>query len=507
MTLRPGETPGRAIAVFPFLKTTDPIRLGSFLFRSTDDTSDLETEDAANVREISKMLFLKDDLRIRSSCYTMLPAVDLEKTHPAILELERIQAIIAYCYSAPRHTFGDVFLHFEHASLAVFSPHSVIAFLVRPDHHVSPAVELPPLEADEQHWVPGYEGRYNFHNPFWVVKGSRLYPPVPHISLNQSQNLAWDVGRAFTEAPQHHLLPTLIEEPTSENARRAMTAIQWYNRANSYRVSDSEAILDLAIGFEALLGLPRDDKTERFIDAISLLLGRVPRLNSWAVQFYAARSDVAHEGRTDRLRLMPTGQKLKEEGPEYQSLISYGRQIFQLCVGSVLFGTYLAQRSELNDKLTTNQERLELICKTLSDKSLAPIDRFTSIDDIVAAADEYRYVGDAGLRLETMLGALQLAAKNFLECDIPTEPSIRTHLSDLIAAKKSKDGYEILSAIEAWHNAMPKGPLEPRSPEGIMRRLTEIIWHYNCMRYFHMKNERKNNSGEAVSTPKSAGTA
>ena len=68
----------------------------------------------------------------------------------------------------------------------------------------------------------------------------------------------------------------------------------------------------------------------------------MPRLNSWAVQFYAARSDVAHEGRTDRLRLMPTVQKLNEEGPEYQSLISYGRQIFQLCVGSVLFGTHLA---------------------------------------------------------------------------------------------------------------------------------------------------------------------
>ena len=63
---------------------------------------------------------------------------------------------------------------------------------------------------------------------------------------------------------------------------------------------------------------------------------------------------------------MPTVQKLNEEGPEYQSLISYGRQIFQICVGSVLFGTHLAQRSELHDKLTTNQERLERICKTLN---------------------------------------------------------------------------------------------------------------------------------------------
>lgn len=190
-----------------------------------------------------------------------------------------------------------------------------------------------------------------------------------------------------------------------------------YNRANSYLVDDAQAILSLSVGFEALLGLPLDAKTDRFIDAISLLLGRVARLNSWAVQFYAARSDVAHEGRTDRLRLMPTVQKLNEAGPEYQSLISYGRQIFQLCVGSVLFGTHLAQRSELQDKLTTNQERLELICKTLNDKSLPPTDRFTAVDDIVATVEEYRYVNETGLSIETMMGSLQSAAKNLLACD------------------------------------------------------------------------------------------
>ncbi len=499
MTLRPGEVPGRAIAVFPFLKTTDPIQVGSFSFRSTDDTSDLEKADASNVREIADMLFLKDDLRIRSASYAMLPQLDLDKADPGVVpELERIQAIIAYCYSAPRHTFGDIFFHFEQASLAIFSPQPVTTFLVRPDHHVTPAGDLPPLEADEWHRVPGFEGRYNFRNPFWVARGSRLYPPVPHISLNDSQNLAWDLGRAFSEVPQQLLL-TLIQEPLSENAKRTVTAIRWYNRANSYLADDSEAILSLAVGFEALLGLPRDAKTDRFIDAISLLLGRVPRLNSWAVQFYDARSDVAHEGRTDRLRLMPTVKKRSDEGPEYQSLISYGRQIFQLCVGSVLFGAHLARRSALPDKLITNQERLELICKTLNDKSLAPADRFTAIDDVIATVDEYRYVTETGLRIETMLGALQAAAKYLLECDTPLDPAVKAQLSDLAVAKESKDGYEILVALEAWHNAMPKGPVEPGVPEGIMRRLTEIVWHYTFMHYFWMKKDRQNKATGAGS--------
>ena len=111
---------------------------------------------------------------------------------------------------------------------------------------------------------------------------------------------------------------------------------------------------------------------------------------------------------------MPTVQKRNEVGPEYQSLISYGRQIFRLCVGTVLFGTDLAQRSALHDKLTTNQERLELICTTLNDRSLVAVDRFTAIDDIVATVDEYRYILDAALRIETILGVLQAAAKTLL---------------------------------------------------------------------------------------------
>jgi hypothetical protein len=496
MTLRPGEVPGRAVAVFPFLKTTDAIQLGTFTFRSTDDTSNLEREDATHIREIADMLFLKDDLRIRSASYATLPPLVLDKTDTVVPELERIQAIVAYCYSAPRHAFGDIFFHSEHASLAIFSPQPVTTFLVRPDHHVVPARDVAPLEADEWHSVPGYEGRYNFRNPFWVVNGSRLYPPVPHVTLNDSQDLAWDLGRAFREEPQHHFLPTLIQEPLSKNAKRAVTAICWYNRANSLLADDSEVILSLAVGFETLLGLPRDAKTERFIDAVSLLLGRVPRLNSWAVQFYAARSDVAHEGRTDRLRLMPTVQKPSETGPQYQSLASYGRQIFQLCVGSVLFGSHIAQRSELHDKLTTNQERFELICTFLNDTSIPVADRFTSIDDIVATVGEYRYVAEMGLSIGTMLGALQVAAKNLLECCTFLDPAIKAQVSNLAVAKRSKDDYEILVALEAWHHVMPKGPLEPTSPEGIMRRLTEIIWDYNFMRYFGMKKEREGKSAE-----------
>src|SRR2546426_7916345 len=208
MTLRPGEERGHGIAVFPFLKTSEPVRLRNFIFRSTDDTQGLGEDDAAHVREIVEMLFLKDDLRIKSAAYAMLPAVAVDRPVPCLRELEQIQTIVAYAYGSPDPTFDKTFFHFEQASLAIFSPEPVIIFLVRPDHNVESVAPDSGLTPDEWHRVPGYEGRYNFRQPFWVAKGSRLYPPVPHISLNISQDLSRDLAEGF-QLPQHHLLPAL----------------------------------------------------------------------------------------------------------------------------------------------------------------------------------------------------------------------------------------------------------------------------------------------------------
>jgi hypothetical protein len=491
MTLRPGETPGRAIAVFPFLKTTQPIPLGAFTIRSTDDTAGLEAEDALHVREIAGMLFLQDDLRIRSGTYALLPALDLDRPEPepCLRQLEQIQAVVAYCYSAPHPTFGTPFFHFEQASLAVFSPEPVTTFLVRPDHHVEPVDENAGLTPDEWHRVPGYQGRYNLRQPFWVTKGSRLYPPVPHLGLNIAQNLGHDLDRDFTEGPQHQLLPALLRKPATETSERVLTAIGWYNRANSLASDDSAAIIHLAVAFETLLGLPRDAKTDRFVDAVSLLLGRVPRLNLWAGQFYDARCDVAHEGKTERFRFILATKKNSADGPQYQALLTYGRQIFQLCVGTLLFGALLGERAGLRDKLVTNQERFVLISKTLDDESLPVADRFAAIDDTVALIDEFRFVGETGLLLETMIGAAQRAARNLLQCG-DLEPPFKERVEALAGAPRSRDWYEALEALQVLHDFKAADSPELRSPQWMLRRLIEVVWGCTFRHYFWLREQR-----------------
>ena len=116
-------------------------------------------------------------------------------------------------------------------------------------------------------------------------------------------------------------------------------------------------------------------------------------------------------------------------------------------------------------------------------------------------------MSETGLSIATMMGSLQAAARNLVECDTSIEPSTKTPLSDLALARKSADGYEILAALETWHNVMPKGPLEPKSPQGVMRRLTEIVWHYSFMHYFWMKKQCENKDAGAQPPAESGGIA
>ena len=484
-----------SFVVFPFLKTHSSVPIGRLTFRSTDNTDDLSAEQAACVNEIASMLFLQDNLRIRSASYAVVPFIDLGSQPNNVEYLTNIQAAVAYCYASPRHAFGDLFLSSEHASMAIFTPCQVSMCLVRPDFHVDAVESASGLAADLRGKVEGFAGLYNFRHPFWAAKGSRLYGPKPHLTLNHSQDLSSDFDRMAMERADYRLLSELLCKPDTQTSSRIFTAIRWFNAANNEANDDAAAIVNLSIAFEALLCLPADEKTTRLTDAISLLLGRTPRLDIWARQFYDARSKIVHEGRAQQLRFIATDSQKVSEGPLYQSLLSYGRQVFQLCLGTLLAGAELAEKAGLEDTLVTNQERFQKICAVLSDKTILADERLGRIASLVSAAQQYRFVPESNLQQETMIGAVRLAAKVLLEQNEIISQELKESLERLTTAKRTDDHFQELDALQALDSILRNKPMSAEMVNSqVVRELVEIVWEYLFMHYFWLKERQTDKS-------------
>lgn len=489
-----------SFAVFPFLKTDGAVSIGHLIFRSTGDTAGLPAEQAACVDKIARMLFLQDNLRIRSASYAIVPFVDPSHSTLDIKHLMNVQAVVAYCYASPRHEFGDLFLSSEHASMAIFTPCRVPVGLVRPDFHVEVVEPASDLGADNQGDVQGYAGLYNFRHHFWVTKGSRLYGPKPHLTLNHSQDLSVDLDRAAEARSDYRLLNELLRKPNTRTSSRIFTAVQWFNAANDEANDDAAAIVNLSIAFEALLSLPRDEKTDRLTDSISLLLGRIPRLDVWARQFYDARSQIVHEGHAQQLRFVVTDSQRGKEGPLYQSLLSYGRRVFQLCLGTLLSGAELAENAGLEETLVTNQERFQKICQVLADKTIGPRERLERMAPIVAAIQQYRSVPESGLRLDTMIGATRLATETLSEHDETISQEVKEHIERLTTAKRTDDHLEELDALRALDSVLTNKPIPTETSSGAaVRDLVEVVWGYAFMHYFWIKKSLSDKAQSASS--------
>ena len=485
-----------SFAVFPFLKTSTAVTVGQLTFRSTGDTDGLASEQASQVNEISQMLFLQDQLRIRSASYAVVPWIDLDhrdESAAALEELAHLQAVVAYCYATPHPIFCNPFFRYEHASLAIFSPGKVLIHLVRPEYHVEWAGSEIPLTKDHREEVEGYHGLYNFSHHFWVASGSRLYPPIPQIGLNISQDMAADFGQFLFESSHYPLVLRLFERPKAATSERILRAIGWFNRANSLTESEAESIISLAVAFEALLALPEsDNKTERLIDSVSLLLGRTPRLETWVRQLYRARSEIVHEGEAHNLRFVASPSTKERDGPLYHSLLDYGRQVFQLCVGTLLFGAGLAEKGGLQEKLVTNQERFDEISRKLSDESVSPADRLRGIASMVRTAERYRFVWESSFNIEKILNSVRLASKALLACDQGLDADAKERLERIVSAGRS-DHFEMLDALRELDGIIAHlgTPMEPDGPRAIAFDLARLAWGCTFENYFWLKKQRE----------------
>lgn len=486
--------PSLSFAVFPFLKTSGPVKIGPFTFRSTDDSSGLDPENVTRLREISEMLFVQDHYRIRSASYTTVPYLDLEFESSTLDDLADAQAVVAYFYSAPNPIFGDTFLSVEHASLIVFSPVLVTSGLVTSEYHADLMEESYLRGAEDLGAIPGYHGLYNFKHHFWAVKASRIFGPLPHMTLNISQDLHLHLDERRIDKSKYNMVSKLLLRPDSEVSRRVLTAIRWYNRGNTSSAPEEVSLVHLAVAFETLLALPEGERlTARFREAVNLLLGRLPRLDSWLMQFYKARSQILHEGRASNLRFSATDSKsVKGGAPVYHSLLSYGREVFQLCVGTIIVGAKLAEDARLAERLVTNQERFEELCRTLDDESKSCSERLRLIDDKISAIQRYRYVPESELKIEALLSAVKRAARCLLGCVLDLQPEIQQRLETLSKAERKRDHYEELEALMLVQDVITEDRLNLQSndPKSVVYRLVDVVWDYTFMHFFWLKDQR-----------------
>src|SRR5262249_46659016 len=132
-------------------------------------------------------------------------------------------------------------------------------------------------------------------------------------------------------------------------------------------VNEDEVLLHLAIAFEFLLNLEYTPQiTARFRESITVLLGPIPRLDSWVEQFYKARSSVVHKGKAQESKFIAQDWQqtrfksgYNTQPPlRYGSLISHGRIIFRLCLTSILSGTQLVEDQGILSLFVHDEERM-----------------------------------------------------------------------------------------------------------------------------------------------------
>lgn len=485
----PAVNPEFGIAIFPCLKTSGEIRVGNYTFRSTTDVTGLPEEQAAAVGELAAMLYARDDVRIAQATYAITEPLGSFRPGPTIERLDRVRAVVGYLYSGAHPTFGDAFMPFEFASMAVVQPANVSTFLVRPEH----GTILPPLPekclVDDFHDTPGYEGTYNLR-PLWLAKGSRLYGGHTNTPLNIAQDLCADVGGLRGEGPSSFLLLELLQRPATPFSERIFTALGWYNDANDRYADPDKSLLSLAVAFEVLLELPSNEKTERLADGISLLLGRTARVKEWGAQFYAARSQVAHEGRVRDWWFYSAKPAQKgQRSHRFGSVMTYGLQIFQLCLATILTGGKLAEQYGLAERFVANSERYVQIVERLGRASGSPDEAIAAIGPLVEELDRYQFVSSP-MPADEVIKAIRAAAKALSRCNLPFSDDLLAALRAVQEAPKGDD-LASLGALERLEKHMQSAGVAALGPPAqVVGRLIQVGWRGLFMVYYAMKEQR-----------------
>lgn len=489
------------LAFFPFLKTTEPVRYRSITIRSNNDMTGLPEEVIPHFIKLQSMFYLRDHLKIKHVSYAFCNSIEGIEYIKFLEELIQFQTLICYLYSSPHPSFGDPFLHYEHSSLYIFHPHSVFESLLRGhDEVIEEMPEVQNLKVNHRKEVEGYEGILNNKSYFWVTERSRIFPPSPHLTLNLAQDLGIEFNHRFAQSDFYNPLLDYFASRNDNNnfGERILTALSWHNKSNRKDIDDSEALVNLAIAFESLLDLERDKNlTARFKESIGLLVGDVNRLDSWVTQFYEARSSIVHKGRSSKLMFVPVDKPNKDNVKsdlEYRSLISYGRQIFRICVIAILTGAQLAKKLNLPSLLITNKERFERISNLLREKDKTPAECVLTTNQDVLDISNYRFVPENGLKIDLLISVTKLMLKKYINTNSSLDSEIADQINELLSTSVD-DHYKALLIINKIQDKIKyKREFDneiQHTLHSIVSSFLESVWGYSFM-YFYYLEDKKN---------------
>lgn len=489
-------------AVFPYLKTSEPVRFRSITLWPIEESSRLPANAVSDLETLRSMFFLQSNQKIQAMSYAFCAddAADTDLSE-FLGDLYELRELLAYLYSSPHESLGDPFLRNEHSSFFLMRPKRFFRTLIDAEYN---AMQLGPDEhpqADERGEVAGFECEVDGRSTTWVTTGSRIYPPCVRLWLNISQDLRRDTDRLPASGRYGPVWSYFLSRrgKPSELYGRLLTALRWYNRSIGVDTSDDAALVHLATALESLLALEQGpDITRRFKAAVMLLIGNVPRADIWLDQFYRARSEIVHRGEANALRFNPYhGTKgASEEGESgYRSLLSYGWFIFQICAAAVSSGALVARNVGLESMLLTNRQRLERVSKVLSSKEPAG-SRLSAVAKDIADIDRYRFVGEPGLTVDHLLGAVKLVASCYIEA-VPDDTSIAKELQDLADAKTSQT-LDALHRLRLLNQKIEDSSWtaggRPDDPRYTVATLVHSAWYYTFMTYFHLKDKGASSS-------------
>ncbi len=487
--------PSAQFAVVPYLKTSGRVVYRGITFRASSDVDGLTPEEQEHVKSLTAMFFLRDNLQIQATTFAVVPAASADQIRDNARKLAEFQALIAYLYSALHPDLLTPFLTRHHGNLYVFTPQQVTKFLLWNDTNVTPVGSHPYAEPDDRDEVRGYHGILDGRRHVWVAPGSRLYPPVPQLSLNISQDLQKNL-----EQSSNPLFADRFARPydCGDLDERIFIALQWYNLTIDNSFDPNEELAHLAIALETLLDLDQGKAvTERFAEAVMLLLGRAPQLENWLKQFYDARSDVMHKGRSARalFDLTEPKGKAKSEPDEtqqpYRSLVSYGRRIFQLCLSTIATGTMLARQYGLSSLFVPNQRRFTEICCTADDRKDDPAKALGLIGTITAEIERFQFVSDPTIKIETMLGAARRVVSLYLAtCDPGAEPCEK-QLKSFVTSTDSPDCFDALSILGDLKDCFRARHSDAAfKSQAVVASLLHSVWMYTFEKYFRLQRQR-----------------